>query len=116
MDYINAFFALLTIFFGGFGFLFPRYTAGALDLAPTTSTMGLSELRASAGGLFVVFGLWCLITNDPSAYLMLGVAYFGAGAGRVLSIILDKPPLKKALTFVAFEWPPALWLIWYNWV
>ena len=115
MEYINAFLALLTILFGAFGFFAPRYTAGALDLAPTTSTMGLSELRASAGGLFVMFGLWCLITNDASAYLMLGVAYLGAGIGRVLSIIVDKPPMRKALTFVAFELPPAAWLIWYNW-
>ena len=115
MDYINPALALLTIFFGAFGFLAPRYTASALDLVPSPSTMGLSELRASAGGLFVAVGLWCLITGDPSAYFMLGVAYLGAGIGRVASIVLDKPPMKKALVFVAFELPPAIWLLWYNW-
>ena len=107
MDIISPALALLTIGFGAFGFLAPRYTASALDLAPTKSSMGLSELRASAGGVFVAIGLWCLASGDPSAYFALGVAYFGAGTGRALSIILDKPPLKKSLIFLALEWPPA---------
>ncbi len=115
MDYINPAIALLTIGFGAFGFLAPRYTAGALDLATTHSTMGLSELRAGSGGLFVAVGLYCLLTGDPMAYFMLGVAYVGAGAGRALSILFDSPPIKKALVFLAFEWPPAAWLIWANW-
>ena len=111
MDFINPAIAILTIAFGAIGFFAPRYTASALDLAAQGSTMGLSELRASAGGLFIALGLWCLFSGDPSAYFMLGVAYFGAGAGRLVSIVLDKPPFKKALVFLAFEWPPAAWLI-----
>ncbi len=59
-DILNIVAALLTIGFGLFGFLAPRYTAAALDLAPTTSTMGLSEMRASVGGLFVVAGIAAL--------------------------------------------------------
>lgn len=113
-DIINPALALLTILFGGIAFLAPRYTASALDLATTTSTMGLSELRAGSGGLFVGMGLWCLITHDATAYFALGVAYAGAGLGRALSIVVDKPPLKKALVFLAFEWPPAAWLLWFN--
>lgn len=115
LDIINIALALLTIAFGLFGFLAPRYTASALDLEPTGSTMGLSELRAGSGGLFVALGLWCLLTGNPMVYFALGVAYVGAGAGRMLSILIDKPPLKKALLFLAFEWPPAAFLIWNNW-
>ena len=114
MDFLNWIIALLTIGFGAIGFLAPRYTASALDMVPTPTTMGLSELRAGSGGLFVALGLYCLLSGDPMAYFMLGVAYVGAGAGRLLSILLDKPPMKKALTFLAFEWPPAAWLILYN--
>lgn len=114
MEYISPAIALLTIAFGAFGLLAPGYTAGALDFETTKSTMGLSELRAGSGGLFVALGLWCLFTGDPNAYFMLGVAYVGAGAGRFLSILLDKPPLTKALVFLAFEWPPAALLIWLN--
>ena len=115
MDIVNAALALLTIGFEAFGLLAPRYTASALDLEPTRSTMGLSELRASAGGVFVAIGLWCLLTGDQHAYFALGIIYLGAGTGRGLSILLDKPPLKKAFVFLAFEWPPAAILILINW-
>jgi len=111
VDIINIAMAAITILFGAFGFLAPRYTAGALDLATTNSTMGLSELRAGSGGLFVAMGLWCLLGGGDVAYFALGIAYLGAGAGRALSILIDKPPTKKALVFLTFEWGPAAWLI-----
>jgi len=107
----NVIAALLTIGFGLFGFLAPAHTASALDLAPTNSTMGLSEMRASVGGLFVVTGLVVLWLNHPMAYMMLGVAYAGAALGRFVSVALDNPPLVKALTFGGIELVLALWLI-----
>ena len=77
IDALNVVAALLTIGFGGFGFIAPRFTAGALDLVPTGSTMGLSEMRASVGGLFVVMALACLVWGVPQAYAMMGFAYAG---------------------------------------
>jgi len=115
MDIISLIIAIWTAIIGAVGFLAPRYTAGALDLKTDGSTMGLSELRAGSGGLFVAVGLYCVISGDPMAYFMLGVAYVGAGAGRALSIALDAPPTRKAMTFLALEWPLAAWLIWFNW-
>lgn len=94
---------LLTIAFGLFGFVAPRYTARALDLETTHSTMGLSELRASVGGLFVIAGAAALWLNHPMAYAMLAFAYFGAAMGRVLSLFLDKPPVPKVLVFGGIE-------------
>lgn len=108
---LNAIAALLTIGFGLFGFLAPAFTANALDLAPTKSTMGLSELRASVGGLFVVTGAAVLWLNTPTAYMMLGVVYAGAALGRFVSVALDNPPLIKALTFGGIELALAVWLI-----
>ena len=113
-DLINPAIALLTIAFGLFGLIAPRYTAGALDLEPTKSTMGLSELRASAGGLFVAVGLFCLWSDAPFAYFMLAIAYIGAGTGRLVSIVVDRPPMPKALIWFAFEAIPAALLIWLN--
>ena len=83
VDIINTLCALLTIGFGLFGFVAPRYTASALDLEPTKSTMGLSEMRASVGGLFVVAGLGALWLDDPVGYAMIGFAFVGAATGRV---------------------------------
>ncbi len=108
---LNAIAALLTIGFGLFGLLAPAYTADALDLAPTTSTMGLSEMRASVGGLFVVTGIAVLLLNNPMAYVMLGVVYSGAALGRFVSVVLDNPPLAKALIFGGIELVLAVWLI-----
>lgn len=108
---LNVIAALLTIGFGLFGFLAPVHTANALDLAPTNSTMGLSELRASVGGLFVVSGIAVIWLNAPMAYTMLGIVYAGAALGRFLSLALDNPPFVKAATFGGIELVLAIWLI-----
>lgn len=108
---INILAALLTIGFGGFGFLAPRYTASALDLQPTTSTMGLSEMRASVGGLFVAAGLAAIWLDEPLAYAMIGFAFAGAAMGRVVSLIFDKPPLRKVLIFGGIEAVLAAWFL-----
>lgn len=111
IDALNAICALLTIGFGLFGFLAPRYTAAALDLQCTHSTMGLSEMRASVGGLFVVAGLAALIVDAPLAYAMVGFAFAGAALGRVASIVLDRPPLRKVVLFGGIEAALAAWLL-----
>jgi hypothetical protein len=110
-DTLNIIAALLTIGFGLFGFLAPRYTAAALDLAVTDSTMGLSEMRASVGGLFVVAGLAAIWINAPLGYAMIGFAFAGAALGRVLSLVFDAPPLRKVLVFGGIEAALAVWLI-----
>lgn len=110
-DILNMICTLLTIGFGLFGFLAPRYTASALDLAPTASTMGLSEMRASVGGLFVVAGLAALWLTEPIAYAMIGFAFAGAALGRVVSLILDQPPLRKVLLFGGIEAALAAWFL-----
>ncbi|MEX0282685.1 MAG: DUF4345 family protein [Arenibacterium sp.] len=97
-----------------FAFLPPAYTAAALDLAPTDSTMGYSEMRASVGGLFVIAGLAAIWLGTPTAYAMVGFAFAGAALGRVLSLLLDNPPLVKVLIFGGIEAALALWLIWAN--
>jgi hypothetical protein len=110
-DILNIVAALLTIGFGLFGFLAPAYTAAALDLAPTQSTMGYSEMRASVGGLFVVAGIAAIWLGSPTAYAMLGFAFAGAALGRAVSLVLDNPPLVKVLVFGGIEAVLALWLI-----
>jgi len=111
---LNAVAAILTIAFGAFGFLAPKYTLGALDLAPTGSNMGLSEIRASVGGAFIATGLYCLLTGSTAAYFFLGVVYIGLTAGRFLSILLDTPPLQKAMVFGGIELILAVYLIMAN--
>ena len=111
IDILNIAAGFLTIVFGCFGFLAPRYTMGALHLKTDGSTMGLSEIRASVGCLFVAMGIACIYLAEPMAYAMLGIAYVGASAGRLLSLIIDKPPFSKAFIYFAIEAALALWLV-----
>lgn len=108
---LNTAAAILTMGFGLIGFLAPAWTAGALDLRPDGSTMGLSEMRASVGGLFVVAGAAALWLNQPLGWAMLGFVYAGAATGRFLSVLLDAPPLGKALAFGGIEAAMAIWLL-----
>ena len=110
-EFINIVAAILTIVFGCFGFLAPRFTMGALYLQTDGNTMGLSEVRASVGGLFVFTGIACLLLGTTESYFMLGVAYVGASAGRLLSLVVDQPPFSKAFTYFAIEAAIAVWLI-----
>lgn len=111
IDTLNILAALLTIGFGLFGFLAPSWTASALDLEPTGTTMGLSEMRSSVGGLFVITGLAALWLGTPAAYAMIGFAYAGAAIGRCLSLALDDPPVSKVVLFGGIEIALAGWLI-----
>lgn len=111
MALLNPILALLATAMGAFGFLAPRYTAQALDLTPGKTTMGLSEMRASVGGLFVVLGIGCLIIDDPLAYAMLGVAFAGAALGRLVSCLVDRPAVSRAWIFFAIEFAMALALL-----
>ena len=114
MDIINIILAALTALFGAFGFIAPRWTASVLDLEPVRSNMGLSEVRASTGGLFVALGIGAILIGTPMAYGMMGIAYIGAAMGRAVSIALDSPPMSKALLYFAIEAGFAAWLVGYN--
>lgn len=110
-DILNLVACGLTICFGLFGFVAPRYTASVLDLAPTASTMGLSEMRASVGGLFVVVGVAAIWLDDPMGYAMIGFGFAGAASGRALSLVFDAPPVRRLLIFGGIEAALAAWLV-----
>ncbi|MBM7067885.1 DUF4345 family protein [Actibacterium sp. 188UL27-1] len=115
IDILNIVAAVITIGLGCFGWLAPRYTASALDLQTGATTMGLSELRASVGCLFVALGAGAIVLGTPMAYFMMGVAYAGATVGRGSSALLDDPPKMKVWTYFAIEAALAGWLILANW-
>jgi hypothetical protein len=102
MDILNIIFALLSIGLGCFGWLAPRYTMGALDLKGGDTTMGMSEVRASAGALFVGMGIGAIWLGTPEAYLMLGFCWAGAAMGRLTSLVMDGATRQK-WTYFAVE-------------
>ena len=99
MDILNIIFALLSIGLGCFGWLAPKYTMGAVDLTDGGTTMGMSEVRASAGALFVGMGVGALLLGGPIAYAMLGFCWLGAAIGRLTSVALDGQTRTKCIYF-----------------
>lgn len=100
---LNILAMVLTIGFGTIGWLWPRYTMGVLDLTTDGSTLGLSEIRAASGALFVGLGLCGLLLRQPAAFVTVGAAYLGAATGRLTSILLDGSGSVTAWSFFAVE-------------
>jgi hypothetical protein len=99
MDYLNYLFAIASIGLGCFGWLAPRYTMDTLNLEGRNDTMGMSEVRASAGCLFVGMGIGVLLIGTPAAYAMLGFCWTGAALGRFTSLLRDGQTQKKWIYF-----------------
>ena len=102
-DLINILIALSSIGLGAVGWLAPRYTMDLLDMAPARSTMGLSEIRAASGALFIGLGLGALVLGTPLAFAMVGFAWAGAAIGRLTSILADGVQTSRKVTFFAVE-------------
>ncbi|MEM9710182.1 MAG: DUF4345 family protein [Pseudomonadota bacterium] len=103
IDTINIGLALLSAGLGLIGWLAPRYTLATLDLTTTGSTMGLSEIRAASGALYVVLSLGAVLLASPVAYAMLGFAWAGAALGRLTSIFADEQPTQRTWSFFWIE-------------
>lgn len=103
IEYLNIFLALVSVAFGAIGWLAPRYTMDVLDLRADGSTMGVSEIRAASGALFIGLGLGAIILGEPFAYAMIGFAWGGAAIGRLTSILADEAPTRQTYGFFAVE-------------
>lgn len=113
IELINIALALVTIALGAIGWLAPRYTMDLLELAPTRSTMGVSEIRAASGALFIGLGLGAIALSTPLAYAMVGFAWAGAAIGRLTSLVADGVTRQKT-TFFAVELTVAALLLGLN--
>ncbi|MEL7025845.1 MAG: DUF4345 family protein [Pseudomonadota bacterium] len=111
LEALNIALALVSIALGVIGWLAPRYTMAALDLETTGSTMGVSEIRAASGALYVGAGLGALFLAMPAAYAMLGFVWAGAALGRITSIYADEAPTKRTWSFFWIEAAVALALL-----
>ena len=114
IDALNIAFALFSVVLGVIGWLAPRYTMAALDLETAGSTMGVSEIRAASGALYVGAGLGALVLATPAAFAMLGFVWGGAAIGRITSIVADENPTRLKYTFFGIEAAVALGLLLLN--
>ena len=88
--------AVITIGFGLFGALCPNRVASFVGLSPLGG-LGISEIRATYGGLFMALGFACLHLQSPDAYFVAGAAWCGAAAMRLPSLVFDADSFPKAV-------------------
>jgi len=81
--------AIGTVITGVISLVSPKSVTGFVGLQPD-GPRGLSEIRAVLGGLFIGSGAAALLLNDPVAPKVLGIAYLGTAAGRLLSMAIDR--------------------------
>lgn len=103
---------IATAFFGVIGWLQPRKTMEMLKLQTVGGhTDGLSEVRGASGALFIAIAVAAMIWGGM-ATAMVGIAYAGAGLGRITAIIADKAGSQTTWIFFAVEVSFAVFLIW----
>ncbi len=102
--------ALITVALGLLGALAPATVARLVGVQPVGG-VGLSEVRATYGGLFLGLGGACLVLQSPVAWLVAGIAWVGAALMRLPSLVLDKGSYPKALGGFALELTVGLLLL-----
>lgn len=88
LEILKVIAAVLTIATGALSLLSPKSVPGFTGLQPVGGR-GLSEIRSILGGLFIALGIVPLVLGGVT-YDMLGWAYLGIGAVRLVSIFIDK--------------------------
>lgn len=84
----NTFGALATAGLGVFGLFWPEAAARMVGIVPD-GERGLSEVRATYGGLFLVLGLYAVVWQSTEVFRGLGLAWMGAAAARSFSYVKD---------------------------
>jgi len=102
--------ALLTLGMGTLGLLRPLTAARLIGLS-AEGRLGLSELRATYGGLFFALGAFALVTRDEVAFTLVGAAWLGAAAARVGDALLARDTDRRVWRAALFEAGVALLLL-----
>jgi hypothetical protein len=88
LEILKVIAAVLTIATGTLSLFSPKSVPGFTGLQPVGGR-GISEIRSILGGLFIALGIVPLVLGG-NTYAMLGWAYLGIGAVRLVSIFIDK--------------------------
>jgi hypothetical protein len=109
-DWLNLLGAVVVTALGLMGVFAPRVAANFVRIAPTGTT-GISEVRATYGGVFLGLGLTALIVQQPTLFTAIGVGFGLAALVRLVSVWLDNSREPYNLAGIAFEGGIALLLL-----
>jgi hypothetical protein len=99
---VNTVGALITFGLGVFGLFWPASAAKMVGVVPD-GERGISEIRATYGGLFLAIGLFALIAQTSDVFRCVGVGWLGAGAARAYSYVRDGSQSGANLGAIAME-------------
>ena len=94
--------ATVSVVAGLLGLIWPRQVSTVIGLE-LPGRLGVSEFRATYGGLFIGAGVAVLVIGSSDAALVHGAAWLGAFAARVVSLVIDRNPSKENLAGCAIE-------------
>lgn len=96
--------AVLSLLLGLYAIVSPRGALRLVGLSLDPSRVeGISEVRATYGGVFTGISLAALLTGSPVAFLVLGSGWAGALVLRLVSSAVDRVPVKANLPGIATE-------------
>lgn len=104
MEWLPVAGAVLSLGLGLYGLLVPmgalRLVGLALDPARPE---GISEVRATYGGVFTGISAAALVLGTPGAFAVLATGWAGAGIARTASVLADRAPLRPNLPGIVVE-------------
>ena len=94
--------ASVSVLAGLLGLIWPQQVSKVVGLE-LPGRLGVSEFRATYGGLFIGAGVAVLAIGTADAALVLGAAWLGAFAARMVSLVIDRNASKENLAGCAIE-------------
>lgn len=94
--------AAVSVLAGCLGLLWPQRVSTVIGLH-LPGRLGVSEFRATYGGLFLGAGLAVLLLGSRDAALVLGAAWGGAFIARAVSVVIDVSRSKENAAGLAIE-------------
>ncbi len=102
--------ALIVLGLGVLGLIWPKTAADFVRITPVDTT-GLSEIRATYGGVFLGLGVAALMMNQSSVYHAIGIGFTAAAISRAMSVVVDRSRKPHNFAGIAFEGVIALLLL-----
>lgn len=102
--------AAISIAAGSLGLIWPKSVSRVIGLH-LPGRLGISEVRATYGGLFLGAGLAVILIGSREAALVLGAAWAGAFGARAISFVIDRSRSKENIAGLAIEATVALLLL-----
>lgn len=89
MEYLSIAGCIIGIILGLAAIIAPAKIGKFVGIEPIGG-FGLSEVRATYGGLFFAMSLYALITMSDGALMAVGCGWLGAGTVRLITMFFQK--------------------------